>query len=133
MDATEIYRNPQENDLATQQDHCSCWPYSLLFTLHAVSICPLTNTQHSICFFPCQLFSSWLYAALSKIASPGATASEHVGILKGSKMGCGQSCFLSPMFNFQRDHHGKQMTMQKRFSDLTERAGESYTEIHRHQ
>lgn len=39
-------------------------------------------------------------------------------------MGCGQGCSLSPMFNFQRDHHGKQMTMQKRFPDLTERASE---------
>lgn len=49
---------------------------------------------------------------------------EHVGILKRSKMGCGQGCFLSPMFNFQRDHHGKQMTTQKRFPDLTERTAE---------
>lgn len=88
MDATEIYRILQENDLATQQDHC------------IVSMCPFTNTQLSVCFFPCQLLSSWLYAAWSKIASPGATASEHVGILKRSKMGCGQGCFLSPVFNF---------------------------------
>lgn len=95
-----------------------------LLLLHSVSVCPFTNTQHNVCFFPCQLFSSWLHAAWSKIASLGATPSGHVGILKRSKMGCGRGCFLPPMFSFQRDHHGKQMTIQKRFPNLTERASE---------
>lgn len=108
MGGTEIYGIPQENDLATQQGHCSCWPYSsCIQCLYVLSQIHNTNVR----FFLCQLFSSWLYAAWSKIASPGATAREHVRILKRSKMGCGQGCFLSPMFSFQRDHHGKQMTV----------------------
>lgn len=117
------YRNLQ-NITGKWSGH-TAGPLQLLALLfpRSVSECPSTNTQRCFCFFPCQLFSSWLYV-WSKIASPGATASEHVGILKRSKMGCGQGCSLSPMFNFQRDHHGKQMTMQKRFPDLTERASE---------
>lgn len=52
-------------------------------------------------------------------------------------MGCWQDCLLRPLFSFQRDHHGRLMTVQKRFPDLTDGASEFeqgliHTYIHTH-